>query len=347
MSADRADIASLKNILVATKFRFFGDTIVATAFLRHLRAANPNAKITLLTGPSSAEVLSSCPLVQEIWTLNSRDTKRIGTNLSLVRRIREAEFDGAFLLNRSLQSALVTSMAGVPLRIGHNTEHRSRWLTHSITYDWSKPDRECLLDLLREQGIVATGSLPQLWISREEIEQARTWLVGKGIAPHATLVGMKVGANDPSERKWQADRFAAVANWVVDSLGAKVVLLGTEAERKDAEEVAALASRDVHVLSGETDLRRALAIIARCRLWIGVDGGLQHAAVALCPASVGIYGPDKIARWGYFESSHRSVSSEPTSGIGRAARARTALDSISSDEVISHAQEVMQAIGAV
>src|SRR5205085_1747842 len=117
-------MAPISRILVVTKFRYLGDTIVATPFLRALKEANPDAGITLLGGPAIPTLLSGCPYLGQIWSAEPGIGKSLGQTIALVKQIKSENFDAVFLLNRSLHSALIGWLAGIPRRIGHDSEHR-------------------------------------------------------------------------------------------------------------------------------------------------------------------------------------------------------------------------------
>jgi heptosyltransferase-2 len=330
-------MADRQRILVVTKFGYLGDSIVATAFLREISRSRPNSEITLLGGPAIPALLAGCPYTKELWGEDQRIGKSIRLSIDLVKRLRHANYDTAYLLNRSLHSAIMALLAGIPNRIGHNTERRGFLLTKSVPYTWSKPDRECALDLARAVGIEPCHNLPELWVSEEERSNAAALLESHGIDPGAFMIGVQPGAHDPYVREWGSIKFAETADRLAAELEARVLLLGSREERPVAEDVANQMKNKPVVLSGETDLRQALAIISLCKLWVGNDGGLLHAAVALGPATVGIFGPTKAARWGYSTEKHRTVT-VPTNEIRpHAATIRKCLDAVSVNSVCNAA----------
>jgi heptosyltransferase-2 len=338
----QAEIGSAKRILVITKFRYLGDNIVATPFLQRLHEAVPQAQITLLSGPAIPTLLQGCPTLFEVMPFNPKGPDKLKRNLALVRQIRERQFDTAFLVNRSLHTAIIARAAGIPVRVGFDTEHRGPLLSHRVPYDWNRPDLDCALDLLRAVGIPAETALPSLWVSEGERAAALTQLKGLGIGLDDLLVGMQPGAHDPEVREWGVEKFAELADRLTDTLSAKIVLLGSKEERAVSEQVAALMKQPPIILTGDTGLREALAIISLCRLWVGNDGGLLHAAVSLGPATVGIFGPTKAARWGYNTPRHRTVVVMPEIPAKDPAAIRRSLDAITVEMVTDAAMDVLK-----
>ncbi len=334
-------IAGLERILVITKFGFLGDTIVATPFLRRLREAAPNAQITLLTGPGIPELLAGCPYVDEIKTLDRKAGRALAGTLTDAATLRASHYDAVFVLNRSIHSAILAALAGIPIRVGHDTELRGFSLSVRTPYDWNKPDRECALDLLRAVGAPAEPAMPQLWITQEESDQARERLQELGTSGDSILVGMQPGANDAYVREWGAQRFAFVADRLAAEYDARVILFGGTAEQATSDQTAHMMKRPPIVLTGSTGLREVLALISLCRLWIGNDGGLLHAAAALGVPTVGIFGPTKARRWGYQGSCHRTVAVYPPAPARDPKTIRRCLDAITPEAVYSAAQELI------
>src|SRR5579862_8930080 len=219
--------ADSSRILVVTKFRYMGDSIVATPVLRQLREAAPKAHITLLSGPATPVVLQGCPNVDEFMVFQRSSGGPVTRTLRLIRQVRAGGFDTVFLLNRSVHSAFVARAAGIRERAGFDTESRGPLLTVRVAYTADRCERDCLLDLLRAAGIPASLELPELWVSENERRSASQLLLQHGLAAGGPLVALQPGANDAPVREWGAERFAAVGSRLQRELGAQVIILGS------------------------------------------------------------------------------------------------------------------------
>ncbi|MBI2026584.1 MAG: hypothetical protein HYS98_02065, partial [Deltaproteobacteria bacterium] len=138
---------------------------MATPFLQALRKAYPNTSITLYGKSMFKDLLEGAPYYDDY----------ISIQYSLWReayQLRSAHFDIAFLCPNSLSSALVTSLATIPVRIGYARYQRRTLLTHPITLSqkyfhgkvYRYPMTEYYLDLLalashRESNEVRHGNL--------------------------------------------------------------------------------------------------------------------------------------------------------------------------------------------
>ena len=101
--------ASVRSVLVLTKWRYMGDTVVAVPLLSGVRRAFPAARVALLTGPSAAVILENCPHLDRIIAYDPYRANR--GPLALVRQWRtirrEVRPDLCLVANRSFRSALI------------------------------------------------------------------------------------------------------------------------------------------------------------------------------------------------------------------------------------------------
>jgi ADP-heptose:LPS heptosyltransferase len=117
------------------------------------------------------------------------------------------------------------------------------------------------------------------------------------------------GASVP-ERRWPADRFAAVAD-ALAARGLRVVLTGTAGERGLTAAVAAATAAPALDLAGRTDLGSTAALLARARLLVCNDTGVSHLAAAVRAPSVVVSTGDNPARWAPPDAARHRVLCRP------------------------------------
>ena len=350
--ARASSLPPVGSVLILTKHRYIGDTIVATPLLHAVRRAFPGARVRLATGAAAACVLRGCPDVDEILTspicpVGTDRRFRAGLRQMLDLRRRDRP-DLCLIADRAFGAALAACAAGGRVRSGFDTEGRGCLLTHRVAYGGTRHETELCLDLLRAvapASVDAPAGLPRLTVTEEEIDAAWARLAERHITPDTLLIGMQPGSKDRVTREWGAERFAAVADGLADQFGARILLLGTADERVVAQRVAdAMRTPPPLILSGETGIREALALVACCRLWIANDGGLLHAAVALGRPTVGVFAAAKVARWGYNTPRNRTLFAPPVlSGGSPEAQMRSSLDALCPEVVLSHAADLLGA----
>src|SRR5882724_838227 len=118
--------------ILVLRYRFLGDTLLTVPFLRNLRRAKPDARIVWVVAPGSADVIKGIPYVDELlyWDPATSHAESRGAHrswrakLAFIRNLRRQRFDRAYVLKRSLSSAIIAFLSGARQRIGFGTEGR-------------------------------------------------------------------------------------------------------------------------------------------------------------------------------------------------------------------------------
>jgi heptosyltransferase-2 len=333
-----------KRILIITKFRFIGDTLLAVPIFRAARRRWPGAHITLLTGGKAGVLLQNNPYLDAVFEFDPiREDKGLGPFLQLVRVLGKSKFDLCLVLNRSFHSALIPWLAKVNIRAGFTSEGRGPLLNRRIAYDRDKSEIACYFDVLRAVAPDCdTDPSLELWVSDQEKKQA-TLLLEKAIEAPAgdrILVGIQPGASLVGKR-WLPEYFARLAN-TLTAMDPRVwiVVLGGDEER-DAEEAMLSrcnrgTQRRIASFVGACDLRGTLGIVAYLQLFVGNDTAVTHSAVALDVATVALFGPTNPRKWGNFGERHRVIQSP-----------NGTMEAIALEDVVAMAADLLAPAGLV
>ncbi len=316
MAAADGRRGSLARVLVM-RYRFIGDSVLLGPFLKNLRRLEPRARIDLLVAPFSGQVLAHCPYVDRILPFapsvgHKYDPAAGGGRpgrwrryVDLARRVRAERYDGVFVLKRSVSSALVGLVSGAPFRPGFATEGRGLLLTHPVPYDpHAQHEAESFLSVLRAAGYGDVRDEPlELWSTAEETAKAAFVLEAAGLA-HAPFAVVHAAASTPG-KQWEDDRFVEVCRHLWRRHGLRAVFTGGPADRARYEAIAHEAAgggtpAPVN-LCGQTGLRVDIAVYRRARLFVGVDSGPMHMAVACGIPVVALFGPTDPGQWGPYE----------------------------------------------
>jgi heptosyltransferase-2 len=221
-----------------------------------------------------------------------------------VREWRKRSFDLAVLLPNSLETALVASLARVPLRIGYATDGRQSLLTHPLALpEWRSSRHEVFYYLnivaqlewltRQEQTFLNTQPDGSLEVSVGRKAAARDFLRARGVVVNEgrPLVALCPGSINSRAKRWPAERYAALGDRLIDELGAEVLLIGSAAETEVSREVAGQMHNQPHLLTGKTDLAQLVAILSLVDLLVTNDTGPAHIAAALSRPTLVIFGP--------------------------------------------------------
>jgi heptosyltransferase-2 len=293
-----------KKILVM-RYRFIGDTILTVPFLRNLRRAEPDARICWMVAPGSAEVVAGIPYVDELiyWDpvtihADSRGTHRtLGDKARFIAGLRRRGFDKVYLLKRSLSSAIMAVLAGIPERIGFDTEGRGFLLTRRVPYRHDRHEVENFLDVLRADGVPVGDDYLEAWLSPEEKGFATDYLSERGVGEGDLLIGIHPFAANQA-RTWHEDNFIRLANLLHGRYGGRILLFGGG---RDLELCAPFRERITPppvMAVGSTTMRQTMALLAHCRLLVCNDSGIMHLGAALRVPLVAVFGPQSPVKFG-------------------------------------------------
>ena len=102
------------------------------------------------------------------------------------------------------------------------------------------------------------------------------------------LIAVQLGANSPL-RRWDVERFAAVAQSLNRKTGAQFVLVGSNDEVESGERFTAHYPSNTINLIGKTSLCDLVALLSCCDLMISGDTGTLHLAAAVGIPTVSLF----------------------------------------------------------
>ncbi|HBF34458.1 TPA: lipopolysaccharide heptosyltransferase II [Candidatus Sumerlaeota bacterium] len=274
---------------------WIGDAILATPALHLLRHALPDAHITVMARPWVADVYCANLDIDRLWT--EEDKKKGWRNfLAITSKIRAEKFDIGIAFPNSLGSALLMALGRVKQRVGYNRDGRGILLTDSIAADSKSLSIhmvEYYINLL--SPICSTEGTRELTVPTppEAIETITKTLAESlpSEAKNRPLAAFSPGATGGTAKRWLPERFAAVADHLYEKWGVHSLILGSQAERDIAEEMAHHAKHPITILAGKCTIRETIALCDRLSLFVCNDSGLMHLAAAKDVPLVAIFGP--------------------------------------------------------
>ena len=303
-----------KKILVM-RYRFIGDTVLTVPFLRNLREAYPAAQIDLMIEPFSGQVIEGCPYVDrvipfEFKTIHtySAATERgkLAGYIHYWKLIKKERYDAAFVLKRSLSSALLVRAAGVPRRIGFATEGRGMLLTDRVPYRQDQHEVENFLDCLRVIGAPVRSRSLELWPTENDAK-VKTSLKQAGWKPDDLKIVIHAAASLPA-KQWPLERFAAVMAVLRDRYHARFVYTGAKGDATLYREIEKHGPFKGLDLCGVTNLRENISVYRSADLFFGVDSGPMHMAAAVGVPVVALFGPTDERKWGPWGKGHTVIT---------------------------------------
>ncbi len=287
----------MKILIRATNW--VGDAIMALPALRAVRERFPDAQIAVVARPYVADIYRDQQVCDRLIAYDSRgEHASFSGRERLAGELRKQKFDVALLLQNAFDAAWLAWRAGIPQRIGYARDGRSVLLTKAVpvpkTGEIPEHEQFYYLELLRRAGWVDSlsgESSISLKLPSQSKLRAGECLLAAGSRPKALRVAIGAGASYGSAKCWPPERFAAVADRLIDEFDADVVLFGTPAEKAVSSAIAGAMRRRPIDLTGTTTIADLPALLSQCQLFLGNDSGAMHVAAAVGLPVVAVFGP--------------------------------------------------------
>lgn len=264
-----------------------GDLILSTPVIQALRCHFPQAYLGMMVRPDHRELIEGLPQLNAVFSYDKEGRHKSGwETLRFARELSRHRFETALILHSTNRVILTTWLAGIKRRIGY-ARRLPFLLTDSFPYvkrEGAKHELEYNLDLLKALGV--NSSERTLLISRNPRDDEK---VGVFQAPLAVI---HPGASCPSKR-WPPERFAEVADRLVDQYGLRVVVVTGPEEVAIGQSVFNFMHNRVLSALGTLRVGELASLLGKSQLLISNDSGPVHLACALGIPVVAIFG-----RWG-------------------------------------------------
>lgn len=307
---------------------------MTTPAVHTIRNNFPDAEITMLAVPWVADIFRMSPDVDNLFIYDKKHLYKgkMKGPLKLAKDLKPFAFDVAFLLQNSFEAALITKMAGIPVRAGYKRDGRGMLLTHGVKINKeirTKHQVHYYQDMLSQLGL----ELGEDHLRLPLVESLEYWAQGfvdclKYQSPisHADLdrieafsgipaiqsmnndrvdipiIGFNPGAAFGPAKQWPVKKFSQLAELICEHYGESgcvIMIFGTEADSEAAQKIRNFSPRSkFHVLdmTNKTSLKQAMALIKCCDAFVTNDSGLMHVAAGLSTPSIAIFGStDHIA----------------------------------------------------
>lgn len=292
---------SVKRILVVERL-LIGDLIVCTPVFRALREKFPDAKIDVLIQPSMVDVLSGNPNLSEIIPVSDDELK--DRPKSVVQKIKDKYDLGVILNYGTYNISKILRDANIPYRIGATKAGlltgRGFFLTRKTKPTLKiKHKVEHHMDVVRTIGVDTPDKHLEVFIPEEAKKCIREFKIKEKdfvVAIHPS----------PAHKThlWFSDRFAQVADTLIEKYSAKIVFTGANKDNPVIEEIQNLMKNPSVSAAGKTTMKEYFALIVRANLLISVDTSAMHVGSAVGTPTIALFGAGRPDMWRPYGDRH-------------------------------------------
>jgi lipopolysaccharide heptosyltransferase II len=275
-----------------------GDAILMAPVIQRLHERYPRAFLTLFVGERAQSVFFNDPRVHQVVCTD--DYRGPLGRLGLVRELWRARPDLVVDLRSTILPLLwkpwraLRYLAKPPKTVAHMRE-RHLW----------KLDRQDPNARRERSGAPATIPCP-IWMSEEEISRADLLLERWGVGGQRPLVVICAGARSHIKR-WSAERYAEVADRLIDAAGVEVLFTGEPEEAPIVQDILKAMRHRAHNGTSSTTVPQLARLMQRAALVLTNDSASLHVACAAGAPVVAIFGPTDPRKYGPTGARDRAI----------------------------------------
>ncbi len=288
-----------KGKFLVIKLWALGDSVISLSLIRGIKTHFPNCQVDVLTRDRVKDVFECFP----VDTIYSMDCLADWRKLVSQYNGYDMVFDCEPYFNISAVIAFFLSKE----RVGFSHQFRSRLYTKTVRFRKDRHMVQNYLEMLRVNGVsYDTRFLEPLRVGVQHTFRPQEFL-SRHSGEHDILVGISPGVGRSAKnRMWFEDRYAALADRLMEELNCRVVFIDSEANRDVVERIISLMVHDPLHAAGRFTLKEVFFLISRCGIFIGNDSGLMHVAAAQECNTIGLFGPNTPVLWAPW--GHNNVS---------------------------------------
>jgi len=266
----------------------------------------PEAEITFLVNKKYSPLISLNPNINEVIEFD--DAKgRNGLHV-LTRELGRQQFDWFIDVHKSLRTKYIR----LNVRFGEVTSYRKRILLRTLLiklginrFKSVKPVFQRYFEAVESHGITYDDKGTEVFFSDGDRQSVDRLLIPEGFNPQQKMVVICPGASY-SNKQWLPERFAGLADHLVQNNGYFIVFLGGPSDTELCERIITMMKNKAANFAGRLTLLQSAALLSNSYLVITNDSGMMHLAQSQKRPVVAIFGATS-RELGFFPFPEKSI----------------------------------------
>ena len=298
-----------------------GDVLLTTPAFHAVKAALPDASLTLLASHVGAQVAALNPDIDDVivyaapwmdpWSKLPQDSER---EQRIIAELKARHFDGAIIFTSFHQSPLPSAylcyLADIPLRVAASIDGPGSLLTTRYKHpDTIIHEVEHNLNLVRTLGMDTDERDLALSVPNDAQRD-----IAQLLDKHSTrrpLVVVHPGCTMPA-RTYPWEMYVEVIDLLVEQLGAFVVVTGANEERPLVERILGQVHHENRhatlAMAGTLPFPQFCALIQAADLTITNNTGPMHVSAAVKTPVIALFAlTNPPEQWGPWHVTHRQM----------------------------------------
>jgi len=287
------------NKIVVFRLSSIGDIVLTSALIRCLKNTYPNARIDFVIKKQFRQLVEHNPHIHTIFTVDSDEgfsgLKKLKVKLKLEK------YDVFLDIHKNMRSLFIRTNNAYSKTYTYNKHVFQRTLLTNFgidKYSIITPVYQRFVNAAKKIDVKYDGKGTELFISNEIEEKIKTELKLKNLLSEKPYVLLCPGASFKN-KKWLPERFAELANILLDNDNVNVVLSGGKAEEEICKYIVQETKGRAIDFSVRLSILESAVIAKYAKIVVANDTGMLHISEALKVPVIGIYGPT-THQFGYY-----------------------------------------------
>lgn len=278
--------------ILLVRLDHLGDVVMSLPVIHAIKSKFPSSEVWFLTGSQPALLLSKIKEINGViaydapWFERKEGAKKslgkvISEHRSLIKKLRAEHFDLAIDLRGDIRHACLLWVSGVKYRIGYGVRGGGFLFNNVPVYPKDLHEVVKNLSLISADTLKNKPVFPLVRIGDEARERVSQLLSSRHLDPKKkqwVVLHPHAGA---SSKRWQIEKFSAVANRLNERFAGRVAFIGSGEARDYTREILARMKNPAHDFLDQFSLEELAAFFERSALVVSTDSGPAHLAALL------------------------------------------------------------------
>jgi len=270
------------------QIRQLGDILLSSPLGRVIKESIKGVEVHFLTSEIGRDILTGNPFIDKILVIKNG----IKSEWKTILQVRKEQYDAIIDVQRTGRSKRITLLSGAPLKVAFKRKKENfyynrliEWKNHGYTV-WER------MELLRGLDIKfpVKKYLPQIYLSKEEIEKGRKLVKDLGLNEKDFFI--VVPTSRRMKRAWQPEKFGILATYLSKHTGLKPLIAYAPGEEAFAKQ-ALNHTKDGTILENPLSIRLFASLIHQSAFLLGNDSFASHLSLSLGKKTIVIVGPNE------------------------------------------------------
>jgi heptosyltransferase-2 len=267
-------LINISDRILVIQTAFLGDAILTLPMLKKLRERNPESQIDVLAIPSTSEIFSAAPYVDNVIIMDKkRNHKGIRALNKFIKELRASSFTKVFSPHRSFRSGFIAIALGSDESYGFDNSSFKYAYKHLVKYEKEFHEVQRNLSLIGEN---IKGDnwriLPEISIDESIEKKVDNFILDNNL--DKGFVSIAPGS------VWETKRYPKV-NYIeliklLTDKNETVVVIGSEDDSNLCKEITSAYSNKVINAAGNFSVTETICLLKNSKLLITNDSAPTH-----------------------------------------------------------------------